>query len=109
MAKTKILAAAVGGDRPIELRAGGMGGERDADVVGFRDDFIGEGETEAEDGKKRKAADAEEEADGEEDDEAKAKEKSKRQKAAIGLHHAVHQRFSEDPKVFGIHNFLCKS
>ena len=25
-----------------------MGGERDADVVGFRDDFIGEGEAEAE-------------------------------------------------------------
>ena len=24
-----------------------MGGERDADVVGFRDDFIGEGETDA--------------------------------------------------------------
>lgn len=44
----KILAAAVGGDRPIEVRAGGMGGERDADVVGFRDDFVGEGEAEAE-------------------------------------------------------------
>lgn len=43
----KILTTAVGGDYPIELRAGGMGGERDADVVGFRDDFIGEGEAEA--------------------------------------------------------------
>jgi len=43
----KILAAAVGGDCPIELRAGGMRGKRDADVVGFRDDFVGEGEAEA--------------------------------------------------------------
>ena len=33
----------------------------------------------------------------------------KRDKAAIGLHHAVHQRFAQDPEVFGIHSHLTKA